>query len=205
MKMFRKKPVLVEAVQIVPENYDEIEKLDGVTLVREEAMSGEIGVIGIRVETLEGTMTGNVGDWIIRGIQGELYPCKPDIFAATYDELPDGAGIYNAKHEEPVPITDPTIERTIEALQLLGGPPLADDGRDHTKARLLLGQIIYDANTQPRKTDEVEQLRSKFERALKVIEAIRLVKSPMVPSTEAIIAVCEALNEYDNPEGESDE
>ncbi len=37
------------------------------------------------IETLEGEMTANVGDWIIRGVKGEFYPCKPDIFAATYE------------------------------------------------------------------------------------------------------------------------
>lgn len=39
---------------------------------------------GICIETLEGVMTADVGDWIIRGVAGEFYPCKPDIFAATY-------------------------------------------------------------------------------------------------------------------------
>ena len=37
------------------------------------------------IRTLEGVMRADLGDWIIRGIKGELYPCKPDIFAATYD------------------------------------------------------------------------------------------------------------------------
>lgn len=41
---------------------------------------------GISVKTLEGVMTASVGDWIIRGVQGEFYPCKPDIFDATYEE-----------------------------------------------------------------------------------------------------------------------
>ena len=39
------------------------------------------------IETLEGDMTANVGDYIIKGVQGEFYPCKPDIFKQTYDEL----------------------------------------------------------------------------------------------------------------------
>lgn len=43
------------------------------------------------VETLEGTMQGNAGDWLIEGVNGELYPCKPDIFAKTYDVLDYGA------------------------------------------------------------------------------------------------------------------
>lgn len=41
----------------------------------------------IFVQTLEGTMTANVGDYIIRGVNGEFYPCKPDIFAKTYQEV----------------------------------------------------------------------------------------------------------------------
>jgi len=39
----------------------------------------------IEIKTLEGWMIGNIDDWIIRGVKGELYPCKPDIFEATYD------------------------------------------------------------------------------------------------------------------------
>lgn len=42
-----------------------------------------------QIHTLEGTMTADVGDYIIRGIHGELYPCKPDIFKATYDPVLD--------------------------------------------------------------------------------------------------------------------
>ena len=40
---------------------------------------------GITIKTLEGSMRGDVGDWIIKGVKGEFYPCKPDIFEATYD------------------------------------------------------------------------------------------------------------------------
>jgi hypothetical protein len=41
----------------------------------------------IAIRTLEGTMQATVGDWVIRGVQGEFYPCKPDIFAATYEAV----------------------------------------------------------------------------------------------------------------------
>lgn len=44
----------------------------------------------LNIATLEGVMLANVGDFIIRGVKGEFYPCKPDIFAATYEEVPDG-------------------------------------------------------------------------------------------------------------------
>jgi hypothetical protein len=43
----------------------------------------------IAIDTLEGTITASPGDWIIRGVQGEFYPCKPDIFNQTYDGVED--------------------------------------------------------------------------------------------------------------------
>jgi hypothetical protein len=43
----------------------------------------------LAINTLEGQITASRGDWIIRGVQGEFYPCKPDIFAATYEEFSD--------------------------------------------------------------------------------------------------------------------
>ena len=48
----------------------------------------------IEIETLEGVMKANKGDWIIRGVKGELYPCKPDIFNLTYEETNDTTNIY---------------------------------------------------------------------------------------------------------------
>ena len=41
----------------------------------------------LRIDTLEGTMIASAGDWVIRGVQGEHYPCKPDIFSATYEPV----------------------------------------------------------------------------------------------------------------------
>jgi hypothetical protein len=83
MKKYRKKPVVIEATQITDETFDadhpNINHIEGVIYdpVRRE----------VRIETLEGVMTGSIGDFIIRGVQGELYPCKPDIFDATYEEV----------------------------------------------------------------------------------------------------------------------
>ena len=45
------------------------------------------GDIDLRIKTLEGVMTANVGDFIIQGVAGEIYPCKPDIFEATYEKV----------------------------------------------------------------------------------------------------------------------
>ncbi len=77
---YRKKPVVIEAVQ----NTGGSENL--IALYR---FCGDIGGDGpegeVYIDTLEGTMRGDVGDWIIKGVQGEFYPCKPDIFEATYE------------------------------------------------------------------------------------------------------------------------
>ena len=42
---------------------------------------------GLKIFTLEGTMNANIGDWIIKGVKGEFYPCKPDIFEETYEKV----------------------------------------------------------------------------------------------------------------------
>jgi hypothetical protein len=86
MPTFRKKPVLIEAVQLVPENHSAAIDL----AARSQTCSlgpfyGDDGEWQTTVHTPEGTMFADRGDWLILGVQGELYPCKPDIFAATYD------------------------------------------------------------------------------------------------------------------------
>jgi len=87
MALFRKKPVVIEAVQFVGHNVAEVS-----TFMDSSPVYGNKGADEwLLIETLEGTMRADKNDWIIRGVKGELYPCKPDIFTATYDEvgLPD--------------------------------------------------------------------------------------------------------------------
>jgi hypothetical protein len=77
-KPYRKKPVEIEAVQITDDNAAEVARWSG----------GKRGLhSGVVIETLEGAMKGNVGDYIIKGVNGEFYPCKPDIFDTTYEEV----------------------------------------------------------------------------------------------------------------------
>jgi hypothetical protein len=91
MAQFRKRPVVIEAIQ-----------WNGYTSAFTEWLDppdgGSVGFpftivdIGtpeccIEIDTLEGKMTARPGDWIIKGVKGEFYPCKPDIFAATYEEV----------------------------------------------------------------------------------------------------------------------
>lgn len=82
---FRKKPVVVEAIR-----WGEDGRFVGRApdWMDEACLSGIVHRKGpnLFIKTLEGEMAADMGDWIIRGVKGELYPCKPDIFAATYEE-----------------------------------------------------------------------------------------------------------------------
>lgn len=86
-QQYRKKPVVVEAVRWTGTNTEEVGAFFGPDACSEwgdvEPREGE----PILIETLEGNMTAQPGDWIIRGVAGELYPCKPDIFDATYEPV----------------------------------------------------------------------------------------------------------------------
>ncbi len=79
---FRKKPVVIEAHQFLGAfSVDEMPEDFKTALVNHNKMSGQFWTI----ETLEGEHFVTVGDWIIKGVKGEFYPCKPDIFALTYE------------------------------------------------------------------------------------------------------------------------
>ncbi|MEI5994800.1 hypothetical protein A5880_002386 [Enterococcus sp. 4G2_DIV0659] len=84
---YRKKPVVIEAVRFNKTKWlDEIsqaKKSESFPRVLLSIISGFSPVI----ETLEGDMKVNDGDYIIKGVQGEFYPCKPDIFLATYEKV----------------------------------------------------------------------------------------------------------------------
>lgn len=87
---YRKKPVEIEAMQ-----YDGTEAgmVDVCLWAKNSGPTGagayeyKDGAMHLRIHTLEGVMLAAPGDWIIKGIKGEFYPCKPDIFAASYDPV----------------------------------------------------------------------------------------------------------------------
>lgn len=85
MPKFIKRPILIEAVKWNGDNLNEILLLTESEGVIRRSLSHKDKVITIR--TLEGNMEANLGDWIIKGVKGELYPCKPDIFEATYKKV----------------------------------------------------------------------------------------------------------------------
>jgi len=87
VQQYRKKPVVVEAIQW---NGGAVS-----TILIQRFMGRELEVLGVQnmdiktgglvIPTLEGDMTASIGDYIIKGVKGEFYPCKPDIFEATYE------------------------------------------------------------------------------------------------------------------------
>ena len=82
---FRKKPVVIDAVLWDGTNVSDVREFFGVftawCIERCDCLL---------IHTLEGVHRADPGDWIVKGIKGEFYPCKPDIFAATYEEVEEG-------------------------------------------------------------------------------------------------------------------
>jgi hypothetical protein len=87
---YRKKPVIIEAHQNIADDYGALADkskdkpkwlVDAITLGTVQPKRDGT----VHIATLEGTMIANDGDWIIKGVKGELYPCKPDIFEQTYE------------------------------------------------------------------------------------------------------------------------
>ncbi|HAU84045.1 MAG TPA: hypothetical protein DCW90_00490 [Lachnospiraceae bacterium] len=85
MMKFRKKPVVIEAVQWTGENLADIEGFVRDNL--EAYFLDELKYPILYIKTLEGSMKASVGDYIIKGVNGEFYPCKPDIFEKTYEKV----------------------------------------------------------------------------------------------------------------------
>ncbi|OGM02631.1 hypothetical protein A3K72_01905 [Candidatus Woesearchaeota archaeon RBG_13_36_6] len=86
-KQFKKKPIIIRAIQFTSETKDmvfnDIIQVQG----NVQPSRNKENMIILIIPTLEGEMTANLGDWIIQGIKGELYPCKPDIFDKSYEEV----------------------------------------------------------------------------------------------------------------------
>ena len=81
---YRKKPVVIEAVQF-DGSHPSADAIIAKWPKIGKAYTADSYLEGLIIPTLEGTMRANGGDWIIQGVKGEIYPCKPDIFEATYE------------------------------------------------------------------------------------------------------------------------
>ncbi len=82
---FRKKPVVIEAIQFTGSNWEKIGEIVG----QKASLARKHDSPILLINTLEGEMRADIGDWIIKGVKGEFYPCKPDIFELTYEPVPD--------------------------------------------------------------------------------------------------------------------
>jgi hypothetical protein len=76
---YRKKPIVIEAGQFVDETLRECCQFIGIENILSASPEH------IEIKAIEGPLRASLGDWIIKGVKGEFYPCKPDIFEATYD------------------------------------------------------------------------------------------------------------------------
>ena len=89
LRRFRKKPVVVVAVRLTETNMERV--LNTINGVESDcgryAMTDGDHCVALVIQTLEGEMLARVGDWIIRGVEGEFYPCKNSVFVKTYDEV----------------------------------------------------------------------------------------------------------------------
>lgn len=87
MSKYRKKPLIIEAVQFTGGPYS-IRKIVDELKIPREVYNFENGIDGkFYIHTLEGTHIANIGDFIVKGVKGEFYPVKPDIFEATYEKV----------------------------------------------------------------------------------------------------------------------
>lgn len=93
MKEYRKKPVVIEAVVWNGDNLKEIIEFTGLDESAKkwswEEYEQVVKDFGLKIFTLEGSHMASVGDYIIRGVKGEFYPCKPEIFEMTYESVSD--------------------------------------------------------------------------------------------------------------------
>ena len=151
---FTKKPVTIEAIQWTGENLREVITFtDGHTDTRShhagmawEAYADLVARDGLKIYTLEGKMLANVGDWIIRGVKGEFYPCKPDIFEASYSP----AALVEAQQAAPsaaVALSDDLRDRLVAISEAV-----AD--QDDRAAQAMLREIL--AAPQPSPTAQAD-------------------------------------------------
>jgi len=91
MTQFRKKPIIIEAIQWNGKNLREVISFTGLhPSVKKwtwEEYENVVKADGLKIFTLEGTMQADVGDWIIKGVKGEFYPVRNDIFLETYEKI----------------------------------------------------------------------------------------------------------------------
>ena len=100
IRKYKKKPIVIESIQLTDSNLETISNWLESHNISTTIWSQDGLDSGIVIPTLEGDMRASIGDWIIKGVKGEFYPCKPDIFEKTYEVVGDFDGDWT---ESPAP------------------------------------------------------------------------------------------------------
>jgi len=87
MTKFRKKPVVIDTIQFTDDSPEKLLEIQRFMDDEDLRVDYHKGVPQIIIPTLEGAHVASIGDWIIKGVKGEFYPCKPDIFEQTYEKV----------------------------------------------------------------------------------------------------------------------
>lgn len=142
----RKKPIVVDAVQWTGKNTEEV------SAFLHNALLGNLGFIvedaPIIIATLEGDHKANVGDWIIKGVKGEFYPRKPDIFEQTYEF---------GRNLIPEPVSLLELCRNILELARHGDYANGNTAQGIDEGEVMAGRMMADYEAQIRKFEKTEQ------------------------------------------------
>lgn len=122
MAEYKKKPVVIEAVQWDGINLQEVKNFVGSNLeydILDTAWQVGKGVphVFMKIKTLEGNMECSKGDYIIKGIKGEFYPCKPDIFEATYEKVWPLSPLLEKQNADVGSMTDEEWKKHLDGLE----------------------------------------------------------------------------------------
>ena len=138
MPKFQKKPVVIEAWlwDETKATFEEL-KAAGMTCGHYDSHLTEDFVRNMRIQTLEGSMFADKGDMIIKGVKGEFYPCKPDIFEATYSPVAEVPVSNIPSHQQRVIDEKCQLDTRLQALRkFIGGNVLFEDLHENEQQRL---------------------------------------------------------------------
>ena len=194
MMQFRKKPVVISAVEWRGHNLREVINFTGLHESAEKWTWAEYEAVvkekGLKIFTLEGPMMASVGDWIIKGVKGEFYACKPDIFAATYEPAAaqpsstrrkcDACGQIRVNEEpcnDPLCAFVPTTKKEWVAIDSRGRTARMS----HDERRFVDTDegFIFDAGSQ--------------DRAEQIVRAVNAVPSAIEPASARWVPVAESI------------
>ena len=166
MSLYRKKPVVIEARRLTNRDHEGLARWCGGELVIPDD-----GLPYIIIPTLEGDHRANFGDWIIQGVQGEYYPCKPDIFTETYEEVVETEECWYCGSEGSWTKQHPVYDDNREARVRVGLQPLEEPivlcDLCYSSAVGLTGAILgFERSTQ-----EIERVVARYLNSLVTILA----------------------------------